>query len=148
MSTDAISGVGTKVYFATVAIGPYTRIAEIPNVGGPNKTRSTIDVTDLDSEDGYREFIAGFRDSAEITFDMHFTDSGYTAMNDQFESDDLFYYKLVLPNDDQTIISFAGMVTNLGMNIPTDDKVTTPVTIKISGKASKLRGSSTTTTTS
>ena len=62
MSTSAISGVGTTLYRSTTSGGTFAAVAEIPSISGPNMTRDTIDVTDLDSTGGYREFIAGFRD--------------------------------------------------------------------------------------
>ena len=144
MSTDAISGVGTVLYRSTTMQGTYAAVAEVPNIAGPNKSRETIDVTDLDSTGGYREFITGFRDGGEMTFDMHFTQAGYQLMNDDFEQESLRYFKIVLPNTDQTIFSFAAMIVNLGMQIPQDDKVIAPVSLKISGAITMYDGSSTT----
>jgi len=144
MSTSAISGVGTKLYRSTTVDGTYTAVAEIPNIDGPNKSRDTHDVTDLDSTGGYKEFKPAFRDGGEITIDMFFTQAGYMLMNDDFEQDDVRYYKIVMPNTDQTIFRFAAYVTNLGFSIPADGIVTAPVTLKISGQITMFDGSSTT----
>jgi hypothetical protein len=64
MASDAFAGVGTVFKRGAVAI------AEITSISGPNLTRGTIDVTNLDSTNGYREFIAGFRDGGEVTLSM------------------------------------------------------------------------------
>ena len=137
MTTNAFSGVGTT--FArgagnTSGSEDFTTIAEINSISGPNKTRSTIDVTSLDSTGGYREFITSFRDAGEVTLEMNFTRDGYEDMNTDFESDTIVEYRITLPDTGNTILDFTGYVTALGSSIPLDDKVTASVTIKISGQ--------------
>lgn len=133
MSSNAFSGIGTGVYFSTEIDGSYTQIAEIPNVDGPNLAATTFDVSDLSSPGGYKEFKKGFKEGSDVTFEMHFTHAGYTAIKAQFDSNDVYFYKLVLPNTESSVVGFGGLVTNLGMKIPMDDKVSAPVTIKVSG---------------
>jgi len=133
--SDAISGVGTVFNRAngTSSSPAFTAVAEVTSIGGPNLTRGVIDVTSLDSTDGYREFIGGFRDGGEIPLGMNFTLDGYDDMKADFESDDLHDYQIVLPDDGATTFEITGLVTALGMAVPMDDKVTSSVTIKISG---------------
>lgn len=146
--SNAFSGVGTKFYRATVDVhDAYKAIAEITSISGPGMSRETIDVTNLDSTGGYREFIASFRDAGEVTLNMNFTHTGYVLLKGDFESNDLRYYKIVFPNTTQTIFSFSGLVTQIPVDIPLDDKVTATCTIKISGSVTVHNGSSTTTTT-
>jgi predicted secreted protein len=134
MASGAFSGVGTKFQRSNMAATPvFTSIAEINSIDGPNKSRSTIDVTSLDSDGGYKEFITSFRDAGEIQLDMNFTPDGFNALNDDFESEELVDYRIVLPNTAETTFDFSGIVTSLGMSVPMEDKVTTKVTIKISG---------------
>lgn len=135
MSSNAVSGVGTTFKRSDMTSSPtFTAIAEINSIDGPNKSRDTIDVTSLDSTGGYREFIASFRDAGEVTLEMNFTRDGYVDMNDDFESDTLVDYKITLPDSGNTELDFSGLVTSLGLGIPLDDKITAPVTIKISGQ--------------
>jgi predicted secreted protein len=47
-------------------------IAELTNIGSFEITRETIDVTSHDSDDGYREYIAGLKDTAEIAIEGNF----------------------------------------------------------------------------
>lgn len=136
--SDAFSGVGTLFQrdsgASSSAEAVYSSIAEINSIAGPNKSRSTIDVTSIDSTGGYREFITSFRDAGEITLEMNFTRDGYDDMNDDFESDSSQNYRIVLPDTGNTRFYFTGYVTALGMSVPYEDKVTASVTIKITGQ--------------
>lgn len=130
--SNAIAGVGTK--FRRWNGANWVDIAEINSITGPNKTRDTIDVTSLDSTGGYREFIGGFRDGGTVTLPMNFTRDTYDLMNDDFESDTLQNYEIYLPDAENTSFEFIALVTELGLAIPTDDKITADVTLKVSGK--------------
>jgi predicted secreted protein len=132
MSSNAIAGVGTK--FRRWNGVNWVNIAEINSIKGPDKKRDTIDVTNLDSTGGYREFIGGFRDGGTVTLPMNFTRDTYELMNDDFESEDLQNYEIYLPDKEYTSFEFEALVTELGLAVPTDDKVTADVTLKVSGK--------------
>ena len=43
-----------------------TLIADLTSIGEIGVTSDEIDVTTLDSSSGYKEFIAGFKDSGEV----------------------------------------------------------------------------------
>jgi len=139
--SNAIAGVGTK--FRRWSGTAWEDIAEITSITGPSMSRDTIDVTSLDSVGGYREFIAGFRDAGTVTLSMNFTRDTYDLMKGDFESDDLKNYEIILPDDEETSLEFEGLVTELPLTIPTDDKVTADVTIKISGQVVVNSGSAT-----
>jgi len=142
--SNAIAGVGTK--FRRWNGTAWEDIAEITSITGPSMSRDTIDVTSLDSVGGYREFIAGFRDAGTVTLSMNFTRDTYDLMKGDFESDDLKNYEIILPDDEETSLEFEGLVTELPLTIPTDDKVTADVTIKISGQVVVNSGSGSATT--
>ena len=132
--SDAISGIGAKYKRGDGQSNEiFSAIAEVSNIGGPDKSRDTIDVTSLDSTDGYREFIAGFRDGGEVTLNMNFTRDGYISMDADYLSDDLVNYQIVFPDTGETTFDFAALVTNITNVIPTDDKISMDVTLKISG---------------
>ncbi len=121
------TGIGTVLKRGTVAI------ADVYNIGGPGVTRETVDVTTFDSTGGYREFISSLRDGGTLTFDLLFSKTGYNAMKGDFESDTPVAYTLELPDEDDTVIGFDGLVTDFPLNVPLDDKVTISVTIKVTG---------------
>jgi predicted secreted protein len=132
MVSNAISGVGTKFYRWNS--GTWQVLAEVNSISGPSMTRDFIDVTSLDSIGGYREFIAGFRDGGTINLSMNFTRTTYDLMKADFENDEAGHYEIVLPDAESTSFEFRGLVTELPLEIPADDKVTANVTIKIDGK--------------
>jgi predicted secreted protein len=139
--SNAIAGVGTKFMRWDADTSTWEALAEINSISGPTKTRDFIDVTSLDSTGGYREFIAGFRDGGTVTLNMNFTRSTYDKMNDDFEDDDAQNYEIILPDDDVTSFEFSGLVTELPLEITTDDKVTANVTIKVNGQVTVNSGS-------
>jgi len=137
MSSNAFSGVGTKFNrrnASGASSGVWTQMAEINSINGPNKSRATIDVTSLDSSGGYREFIASFRDAGEVTLNMNFTLDTFDDMNVDFEAEAANDYQIILPDTGNTTFDFSGLVTAIGMAVPLDDKVSSDVTIKITGQ--------------
>lgn len=129
--SNAVSGVGTQ--FRRWNGAAWANLAEINSITGPTMTRDFIDVTSLDSTGGYREFITGFRDAGTISLSMNFTRNTYDAFKADFESTANNYYEICLPDGELTTLEFMGLVTECPITIPTDDKITADVTIKISG---------------
>jgi len=131
MASRAVAGVGTK--FGRWNGSSWDYLAEINSITGPTMTRDFIDVTSLDSTGGYREFITGFRDAGTVSLSMNFTRESYDRMLEDFESSIARAYEIILPDVDVTSLEFEGLVTEVPLSIPTDDKITADVTIKISG---------------
>jgi predicted secreted protein len=140
MASNAIAGVGTKFGRWNADSSQWDYLAEVNSITGPTMTRDFIDVTSLDSTGGYREFITGFRDAGTVALSMNFTRDTYELMLADFESAIPVNYEIILPDDDVTSLEFLGLVTEVPLSIPTDDKVTADVTIKISGKVSMNSG--------
>jgi len=128
----AVSGVGTQ--FRRWSGSVWQDLSEINSITGPTMTRDFIDVTSLDSTGGYREFITGFRDAGTISLSMNFTRDTYDFFKADFESPDNHYYEICLPDVENTTMEFMGLVTEVPITIPTDDKITADVTIKITGQ--------------
>ncbi len=141
MPTTATAGVGTR--FQRWSGSAWADIGNINSIDGPGMSRDTIDVTSLSSTGGYREFIAGFRDAGTVKLAMNFTRQTYETMKSDFESDVIKYYRIVLPDTEGTSIQFEGLVTELPLSIPADDKITADVTIKVNGAPDLDSGAST-----
>jgi predicted secreted protein len=131
--SNAFSGVGTK--FRRWSGTQWVAIAEVKSISGPTMSREMIDVTNLDSTGGYREFIPSFRDGGTVTLSMNFTFAGYQALKADFQSDTLVNYEiLLLDNTNAYSVEFSGYVQDLPINVTFDDAVTTDVTIKVTGE--------------
>lgn len=141
MASAAFAGVGTLFQRADSSTSNYETISEINSITGPTMTRTTIDVTSLDSTGGYREYIDGFREAGTVSLSMNFTDTGYNALLEDFESAIPCNYRILLPNDESTTLAFVGLVTELPIDIKPDDKVTNNCTIRITGGVTVGTGS-------
>lgn len=141
MASTAIAGVGTS--FKRWSGSAWVAIAEINSITGPSMSRDTIDVTSLDSTGGYREFITGFRNAGTVVLAMNFTRDTYEQMLNDFESNTIQNYQIVLPDVENTGLDFEGLVSELPLTIPADDKVTADVTIQVTGKVYISSGGST-----
>lgn len=133
--SEAITGQGTIFKRNGAAIG------EINSIDGPTKSRETIEVTRLEDVDGYRQYIAGLREPGTVTLNMNFTRENYDVLNADFESDTIQTYAIELPDEDETVFTFNGFVTELPISIPIGDKITCDVTIQISGKVNQSTAS-------
>ena len=139
MASQGIAGVGTL--FRRWDGTNWVNISEIKNIGGPSKSRTTIDVTSLDATGGYKEFIAGLKDPGGVTLAMIFRRDTFDIMNDDFEDDTLQNYEIFLPDAEYTSFEFEGLVTELPLTIPTDEAITMDVVIKVSGEVTVNSGS-------
>ena len=139
--SNAVAGVGTK--FQRWSGSAWVNLAEVTSITGPTMTRDFIDVTSLDSTGGYREFITGFRDAGTISMNMNFTRDTYDALKADFESPTLQNYQIILSDIENSSIEFEGLVTEIPVTIPTDDKISVDCTIKITGQVIIGSGGST-----
>jgi len=121
----AIIGVGT-----TLRIGG-TLIGKVTNISGPSMSKETVDTTSFDNTDGYRSFIVGLKDAGTLTFTLMFDKTVYSTLKAAFEDNTAKAIEITLP--DTTKLTFNGFVTELPLTVPTEDKVTCDVTVKISG---------------
>ena len=140
MSTNAISSMGTK--FFRWSGSAWVTISEVTGIDGPSRTRETLDVTNLDSDDNYREFIADLKDGGTINVSMNFYRTTFDLLDADFESATPGNYAIVLPDSGQTSIEFEGLVTELPLSAQVGDKITANVTIKVTGKPVIGTGSS------
>jgi predicted secreted protein len=140
MASTAVAGVGTV--FKRWNGSAWVAVAEINSITGPSMSRDTIDFTSLDSTGGYREFITGFRNAGTVVLAVNFTRDTYDLMKTDFESNTAQNYQIVLPDVENTGLDFEGLVTELPLTIPADDKVTADVTIQVTGKVEISSGGS------
>lgn len=122
--------VGTKLKIAT------NYIAELTSISGLSLSADTIDVTSLDSDGGYREFIGGFKDGGELSISGFFNpgDLGQAAIYAAFESGDTIAYSIIFPAALGATWDFNGVVTAFTTGADLEDAVSFEGTIKVSGQ--------------
>lgn len=134
MPSGAIAGVGTQLKLGNGASAEvFTAIAEINSINGPQNDTQEIEVTSLDSTDGWREYILGFKDGGVLDFEMNFTYAGYSDLFALWEDREARNFKLVLPDTGNTTFDFAALVKSCPVQVPFDDKITANIQLRITG---------------
>lgn len=110
----------------------YTSIPEAKGIGVPAVTTEYQDVTNLDSVDGFREYIKALKDAGEVTIPLGYTAAGYELMlSDQAATGAIYYRTTMAPQPLQTtgdVFEFRAFPTP---EIQSDD-LGTPVNINVS----------------
>ena len=125
----------------------YISVLGIKNVSGPDMSRDTHDVTDMDSGT-FREFIGGLVDAGEVSFEANFlprdpsqnqSDGGFMAEFDRGSCDSRGRWRILLPEcegEPSAYFEFDGIVTGQAIEMPMDDVMGFNGTIKLSGRPS------------
>lgn len=129
--SDVVAGIGTL--FKRWNGLSYEDIAEVVSIDN-EKTRNMVDVTSLSSTEGYKESIGANRDAGTFQLTMNFTRDTYDLLNSDYENSSIKNYKIVVPDDAESCFTFTGFVSNLGLGIPTDDKISANVILNASGR--------------
>lgn len=131
MTSTAKAAFGTKLKKGATAI------AELTSIGAVGVTREMIDATSHDSADGYKEYIPGLIDTAELPIEgiLNKGDAGQTALLTDLEAGTLGSYTITGPTGNAFIYAFKAYVTayNAGP-FNYDGKITFSATLKISGE--------------
>lgn len=127
----ATRSLGTTLKAGAVKVGGLT------SIGGLDLSSDTIDVTTLDSDGGYREFINGFKDAGEVPLEGYFyggSDAGQKSMYDLFESGASEAFTITFPAETGASWTFNGLVTGFATSVDLEDPLSFSATIKVSGK--------------
>lgn len=132
--SDAVRALGTTLEIGTgtpIAVGGLTEIT------GLSLSADTIDVTTLDSDGGYREFIGGFKDAGEVSLSGYFygktTGNGQAELYAAFESGAVTDFAIKFPAALNSKWEFEGVVTAFETGAGLEDPVSFSCTIKVSG---------------
>lgn len=136
--TSAIWAYGSQLKLGDGATPEnFTAIAEITELTPPSEKRDDIEVTNMSSANGTREFIAGFRDGGECSFKANWlptnaTQDKTTGLRAAYASNSNQNWQIVLPSSILTI-SFAGHLSTLESDLPLEAQAELSGTIKVSG---------------
>ena len=100
---------GTTLKF-TPEGGTQVTVGKLTSVGEIQPEAEEIDITTLDSEGGYREFMQGFRDSGEVELSGYHDaqDAGQKALRDAFASGKGGAFVVSFPDGSE--VSFSGFI--------------------------------------
>ena len=127
-ASNAVSGFGSK--FAYDVSGTFTDLAEILSISSPSLKGDTADVTQMDSPDGFKEYIPLLADGGEVTLQLNFIPSQTVTLAGFFRVKKT--YKITTAAGDTWI--FDAIITGLDGAHPHDGKVTQSATFKVTGK--------------
>ena len=112
-----------------------TTVSEVTSISGMALTADTIDVSNLNSADVYREFIQGFRDGGEVSIEGNFTVADSATVYNAFNTTSTLNGTITLPTSPSRS-QWSGTIicTGFSTEAPLGDKVSFSATFKISGK--------------
>jgi len=125
-------------YSATFGIddgaGGYTEVAEVFSITPPGRSREPIDVSHLNSDNGYREFIpAGLIDGGEVGIELNYVPSASDAVISALEDTGTQSFQITHSNG--TTLTFTGFCTSHEPGpLTPDEKMTVSATFKITGQ--------------
>lgn len=131
----ASNSLGTKIKM-TVDATPVA-IANLTEISGLELSADTVDVTSLDSTDGYREFIGGLKDAGEVGISGFFdptTGKGQAEFLAALESGAVKDFVIEFPTAIGKKWTFEGIVTGFTTGVSLEDPLSFEGTIKVSGK--------------
>lgn len=136
MSTSiAIPGPGFLIDYEDLATpGIWHHVIEVEDITGPSETTDTIDVTNQDSDGGYKEYFATLQDGGQVTFPSHFipSDSAQQAMLTHKHNRDKLNWRIRV-TDTGYAVYFAALIINLGYAFPRAGVAGLNVTLKVTG---------------
>lgn len=137
MSSNAILAQGTIIARETSpGSGTYTTIAEAKSIDGPGIDRDEIDVTHQQSPSKHREFIAGLRDSGEISFDVNYnpndaTHNAATGFLSRQVSGVVENYRLTFPSSPPVSYIVPAFVKSAKPTAPVDNVLGMAVVLRV-----------------
>lgn len=121
---------GTALKLGTYSIG------ELSEISGVQLSRETIDVTTLNSTDGFREFISGMADGGEVSFSGNYDpkDAGQAQVLNALTTGNAASWSIVFPTSLSASWAFDGILTGYNVTAPVGDKLGFEGSIKVTGK--------------
>jgi predicted secreted protein len=114
-----------------------TAIAELTSIAGLELSADTIEVTAMDSPNGYRQFVQGLRDAGEVSISGNFNATAHQPLLTDFDAGTSASYTIEFPDRLTTAgtkWTFTAIVTGYSTGAELEDLVSFEATLKVSGK--------------
>jgi Lambda phage tail tube protein, TTP len=136
MATNATIGLGLLVEMSTPAAPTtWVTIAECFKASPPSDADDQIDSTHFQSPGRRREYIAGFTDGGDVSFEMNYVPGSVTDLFLIAAQGLLRNIRLTYPNG--VIVQFQGFRKSYQPDPALDDRMTSTATFKVTGTVSQ-----------
>jgi len=143
-SDGASTGAGVMVAQAETFLASgsdtetYTTIAEVGDIGGPALKQGTMETTSHSSASGWREFITTVKEAGDVTFPISFLPANVThneilGLIKDYRTGTLRKMQIVFTDTGTMTCSFSAYVTGFTPAMPVEGKLSSNLTVKISG---------------
>lgn len=136
--SDAVAAYGTKLLVGDGATPTeaFAALAEVRNIGGPNTSVDTTDVTPHSTSAPWRHHVATLIDGGEVSLDLNFLPDA--ADQSALRADMIARTKRNFRIEWPTVptahrASFAAFVTGFQPSAPHDGELSASVTLKVTG---------------
>lgn len=129
---------GIKLYYcgSGTVVSSGTAVGQITGCGGPEFSKDSIDVSDMDSSTRFKEFIGGMIDAGSVTVELNYSPTITTNLIGYATATTNANWGILLPAQGGTTSSWmvTGFVEKLGQpSADTGGKLSQSMSIKISG---------------
>jgi hypothetical protein len=137
MSTNAKPGIGAvfrrwAVESIDSTTGIWKDLVEVTNIGWGGISREVIETFKLNNEDDYVNKLQGILNAGSVTLTINYTREQYFDLKAEMEIRGNQQYQLELP--DGEALEFEGFITELPLDIGSDDVMQGDITIEIDGR--------------
>jgi len=135
MATNAKPGIGAKLnrWNSALSTPAYEEIVEVTNLSWDGPSRDSIEVFKLNNSDEYVNKAQGVLNANTVTATILFTRNQFIQLKTDLETRGNIDYQIVLPDGEG--IEWSGFITELPLDIGSEDVMQGDVTFEIDGKA-------------
>lgn len=111
-------------------------VGGLTSIDGIKVSGDEVDVTALDNNSGYREFLQGFKDGGEVPLSgfLDGADTGQDELYSLLESGAVTPMAIIFPSAIGKTWSFNAFVKGFSTGVDIDGAITFDVTVRVSGK--------------
>lgn len=133
--TAAVKGVGTLLQVGDGASPEvFTTLSEVTSLSGPSIAAEEIEVTNMDSPNGFKEYITGLKDGGTVDFDCNWIKStSQTQIRDDITAGTTRNYKITFQTSPTTVALFTGLPLSMAFSADPNSAVTASLSVRISG---------------
>jgi len=119
-------------YGVTLTAG--SEVAEVISITPPSSKITSIQKSNLNTDNQTHEYLAGWEDPGEISFQCNFTSAGWDALNALAVARSASNFVISLPAPNTKTITVNGFITSRQIDqITGDDLIKASFTVKASG---------------